>query len=420
MKLPVNLKISKVHMLSRRKQTVVAMLGVTFGIGMFILLIGFMRGMNTFFEDLMLSVTPDIHLYNDYKTDFSSSVTDRMYHRQQDRWVVVHHPKPKQINLNLKNAPGIIEDLRRQPGVLAVSALVSSQILFNYGPVQLAGMADGVDILEEDRVFDLAAKMKSGRPQDLLSTANGILLGYKLAKRLNVTTGDMVTITAPSGIRMRFRVAGTFQFGIATVDDVKAYLNLSGMQQLLGKNADYITNIRIKLQDMKQAPALAPQLARRYGYKADDWETANAAVRAGNFIRDVFAYVLSFTMLLVAGFGIYNIMNLVIAGKMKDIAILKAQGFDKNDIVQIFLSQSVMIGVLGASAGLLLGFSLSYALSRVPWPDDEYMVISHFPVAFDANYYVLGAVYGVLTTLLAGLLPALKAARVDPVAILRG
>lgn len=418
--LPVNLKIMKTHLLSRKKQTIVAMLGVTFGIGMFILMMSFMKGMNDFFEDIMLSVTPDIRIYNDYKTDYSSSITKQFLGQQQSDWIVVRHPRPKQINLNLKNAPGIIEDLKKHNDIEVVSPLVSAQVLFNYGPVQLATILDGVNIREEDRLFGLADKMASGRPEDLLTANNGILLGYKLANKLNVTTGDMVTATAPSGAQLRLRVVGMFKFGIATMDEYKAYVSITSMQQLLGKSRDYITDIRLKLKDMKDAAALAPALAKKYGYKAEDWETVNASVKAGNLIRDTFTYVLSFILLLIAGFGIYNIMNMVIIGKMKDIAILKAEGFARKDIVQIFLSQSLVIGLIGAMAGLLLGFALSYALSKVPWPEDEFIVITHFPVNFDTLYYVVGMIFGLLTTGLAGLFPALKASRVDPVAILRG
>lgn len=420
MTLPVNFKIMKVHLLSRKRQTIVAMLGVTFGIGMFILMMSFMKGMNDFFEGVMLSVTPDIRIYNDFKTDYSSSVTRQYFDENPNNLIVVRHPRPRQINLNLKNAPGIIEDLRENEEVQVVSPLVSVQILFNYGPVQLGAMLDGVDIREEDRLFGLSDKMVDGRPENLLMADNGILLGYKLANKLNVTTGDLVTATAPSGTQLRFRVVGTYKFGIATMDEYKAYVTLTGMQQLLSKSRDYITDIRLKLKDMNRAAALAPSLAEKYSYRADDWETVNASVKAGNLIRDTFTYVLSFTLLLIAGFGIYNIMNMVIIGKMKDIAILKAEGFARKDIVQIFLSQSLIIGLIGSMAGLILGFLLSYGLSKVPWPEDEYFVIKHFPVNFDTSYYVVGMIFGILTTGLAGLLPALKASRVDPVAILRG
>jgi lipoprotein-releasing system permease protein len=420
MNLSVNFKIMKVHLLSRKRQTIVAMLGVTFGIGMFILMMSFMKGMNDFFEDIMLSVTPDIRIYNDYKTDYSTSVAQQYFGDKNNTWIIVRHPRPKQINLNLKNAPGIIDDLRKHNEVQVVSPLVSVQLLFNYGPVQLGAMVDGINIRDEDRLFGLSGKMVSGKPENLLSADNGILLGYKLANKLDVGRGDMVTAVAPSGASLRFRVVGTYKFGIATMDEYKAYVNLTDMQQLLGKSRDYITDIRLKLKDMDQAAIHAPVLAKKYGYKADDWETVNASVKAGNLIRDTFTYVLSFTLLLIAGFGIYNIMNMVIIGKMKDIAILKAEGFARKDIVQIFLSQSLIIGLIGSMAGLLLGFLLSYALSKVPWPEDEYIIIKHFPVNFNTLYYVVGMIFGLLTTGLAGLLPALKASRVDPVAILRG
>jgi len=419
MKLPVNYRIARVHLFTRRRQTLVATLGVTFGIAMFIFMISFMTGVNRIISDILLSVTPDIHLYNDIKTDYRTSITSRFFNDDTGKWIIVRHPRPKQTLINLRNAPGIVSGISRLPGIAAVSPFVSAQVLFNYGPVQLGVVADGVDIREEDKLFDLSAKMITGRPQDLLTTANGILIGRKLAAKLNITTGDIVTATAATGSQMRFRVAGIFEFGLSQVDEGKIYVNLQDMQQLLGKDRDYITDIRIKLKDIDHARAVAGLLARKYGYRADDWETVNASIKAGNRIRNTLTYVVSATMLIVAGFGIYNIMNMVILGKMKDIAILKAQGFDKRDITTIFLSQSMAIGVAGASVGLLLGFLLSYGLSKMRFPTDDFMLIKFYPVTFSTGHYLLGAVFGLLTTLVAGWLPARKAARVDPVTILR-
>ncbi|GAA0564635.1 ABC transporter permease [Chitinophaga japonensis] len=420
MSLQVNLSIARTHLLSRKKQTIIAMLGVTFGIAMFILMISFMKGVNKLLQDLVLSTTPDIHIYNDFKTDYSASIAGRYFNAGNRNWVIVHHPRPKQISLNLRNAPGIVADLRKHEEVVAVSPYLSALTLFHYGPVQWAANLEGVDIREEDRLFGLADKMVSGRPEDLLATDNGIIMGYKLAEDLNLLPGDLVTLTAPSKAQMRFRVVGTYKFGIATVDEYKAYVSLSKMQQLMGKNRDYITDIRIKLKDLDRAVPLAAAFGKKYGYKSEDWETVNASLKASNIIRDTLTYVVSITLLIVAGFGIYNIMNMVIISKMKDIAILKAQGFAGRDIIQIFLSQSLIIGLIGGMAGLLLGFLLSYGLSRVPFPQDDFIIITHFPVLFQGWFYIFGALFGILTTLLAGLLPARKAAKIDPVAILRG
>ncbi|HEU4556165.1 MAG TPA: FtsX-like permease family protein [Chitinophaga sp.] len=419
MPLSLNLDIARVHLLSRKKQTIIAMLGVTFGIAMFVLMISFMKGVNQFLQDLTMATTPDIHIYNKLKTDYSSSLAQQYFADQHNPWVVVRHPRPKQVNLNLKNASGIVNDLHRFEEVVSVSPLLSALVIFNYGPVQWAANVDGVDITAEDRMFDLKEKMLTGKPEDLMGINNGIIMGYKLAADLNLNTGDLVTLTAQSGTQLRCRLVGLFKFGIATMDEYRAYVSLASMQQLLGKHPDYITDIRVKLRDLKDAARMAPVFAKRYGYTADDWETVNAAIKAGNIIRDTLTYVVSFTLLVVAGFGIYNIMNMVITNKLKDIAILKAQGFSGGDIMQIFLSQSLIIGIAGGLLGLLLGYLLSYALSRVPFPDDGYVSIKYFPVLFESQYYIFGMCFGVLTTFMAGMLPAMKASKIDPVAILR-
>jgi len=419
MALPVNLDISKTHLLSRKKQTIVAILGVTFGIAMFILMISFMQGVNKFLEDTMLQATPDIHIFNDLKTDYSVSIAGD-YFKGTDKLIVVDHPKPKQIKLNIKNADAIIADLKTNSSVAAVSPRLSTQVFYNYGPVQINGFIEGVNIIEESRLFNLSEKMVDGKTENLLTTDNGILMGSGLAQKLNVRTGDLVALATPTGSTMRFRIVGIFKIGIGTIDNVKSYVNLPSVQQLLGKDRSYITDINIKLKDNKLAASLSKTMSAKYESKAEDWEVSNSSVTAGNLVRNVLTFVVSITMLVVAGFGIYNIMNMTIANKMKDIAILKAQGFARKDIVQIFLSQSLVIGILGGLSGILLGFTLSYILSRVPFPSNEFIGLKYFPVIFNPKHYAFGMVFGVLTTFVAGLMPSIKASRVDPVAILRG
>jgi lipoprotein-releasing system permease protein len=386
---------------------------------MFIVMISFMQGVNKFLEDTMLQATPDIHIYNDLKTDYTLSIAGE-YFKRQGKLIVVHHPKPKQIRLNLKDGDAIIADLKRNSEVAAVSPMLSSQVFYNYGPVQINGFISGVNIIEESRLFDLSEKMVEGKTENLLTADNGILMGSGLAQKLNVKTGDLVALATPTGSTMRFRIVGIFKIGIGSIDNVKSYVNIASVQQLLGKDKSYITDINIKLKDNKLAASLSKDMTIKYGSKAEDWETSNSSVMAGNLVRNVLTFVVSITMLVVAGFGIYNIMNMTIANKMKDIAILKAQGFARKDIVQIFLSQSLVIGFLGALSGILLGFLLSYLLSCVPFPTNDFIGLKFFPVIFNPKHYGFGMMFGMLTTFVAGLMPSIKASRVDPVAILRG
>lgn len=415
----VNFDIAKTHLLAKPRQTLIAMLGVTFGIGMYILMIGFMTGFNEFLEDSMLSATPDIRIYNDIKTDYNRSILDDISDTNKVL-NIIHHPKPKDINPNVRNAQQIIEDLKADVRIKAVSPQLSTQAFYNYGPVQINGTLNGVDILQESQLTGLGTKMKTGKMENLLTVDNGILLGHSLANKLNVKLGDMVTIATPKGTSMRFRVVGTFQFGLGSLDLVRSYVNLKSVQQLLGKDNQYVTEISMKLKDNTESAEISEELAKRYGTKADDWQTANASAMVSIKIRNVMTVVVSFTLLVVAGFGIYNIMSMTIQNKLKDIAILKAQGFSGRDIRQIFLTESVTIGTLGAVTGLILGYLMSVGVYNLPFPKTEMISITHFPVTFHWYHYAFGVVFGMLTTFIAGLLPSIKASNVDPVAILRG
>jgi lipoprotein-releasing system permease protein len=205
------------------------------------------------------------------------------------------------------------------------------------------------------------------------------------------------------------------------MDETKSYATLATVQKILQRDPSYITDLDLKIKDMAQAPALTEQLKKQLpGVHFEDWETANSSILAGEKIRDVMTAIVSFTLLLVAGFGIYNIMNMNIINKMKDIAILKATGFGGSDITAIFLFQSLIIGIMGGLLGLLIGFGFSYLLSRTPFPAGSFFRISTYPVNFLPQHYIMGVLFGFFTTLFAGFFPSLKASRIDPVRIIRG
>jgi lipoprotein-releasing system permease protein len=122
----------------------------------------------------------------------------------------------------------------------------------------------------------------------------------------------------------------------------------------------------------------------------------------------------------VAGFGIYNILNMLIYEKMNDIAILKATGFSGKDVQMIFMSQAMIIGIVGGVMGLIIGFVLSLLISNVQFQTEALPTIKTFPVNFNAWFYIIGIVFALISTFFAGYLPAKKAKKIDPVKIIRG
>jgi lipoprotein-releasing system permease protein len=414
----LSLRIAWVHLMAKKRQTLVAMLGVTFGISMFIVMISFMSGVNDYLMDLALDGSPHVHIYNPVKIErpaIASSVYDT-----SKTWIKVHHQRPKLEQTKIRNGQKIVDEIKLIPEVSKVSPSLSSQVFFNNGPLQFSGTMLGIDVETENEMYKLYEKIETGSIEKMLSNRDGILLGENLAKKLNVNVGDRVNLSAPTGGSFMLKVVGTFSFGMTLIDETRCYVSIQTAQKILGKPANYFTDINIKLKDYNKSQQLTKQFETMFGYKAEDWQQANASILAGEVIRNTLTYVVAITMLVVAGFGIYNIMNMTVVNKMRDIAILKATGFESKDIISIFLFQSIIIGISGAIIGVILGAAISFGIDQIPFPARELIKLETFPVAYNIKHYGMAIFFGFLTTLFAGYFPSKKASKIDPVAIIRG
>lgn len=413
-------QIASTHLLTKKKQSIIAMLGVTFGISMFIIMVSFMTGVNQFLEDMAMDNTPHLHIYKSIDIqDKKIAATDKP--ADDKGWYVVSHQRAKNELPKIKNGLMLMQQIEQMPEVLGVAPQVSSQVFYNNGPTQIPGNIYGIDVKRQEALFSMSKKMDEGEVDELLKGSDVLLMGKGLAKKMNVKTGDRVSVTTPQGNNLNMKVAGIFSFGIVAMDDSRCYATIATVQKVLQKDPSYITDLNIKLKDINAAAKFRGMLENTLtDVRIEDWEQANSGLLAGEKIRNIMLVVVSATLLTVAGFGIYNIMNMNIINKMKDIAILKATGFQGNDITGIFLLQSIMIGLAGGLLGLGIGFFFSYLLSRAPFPAAEFLRISTFPVNFKLQHYMIGLFFGFLTTLFAGYFPSKRASKVDPVQIIRG
>ena len=188
----------------------------------------------------------------------------------------------------------------------------------------------------------------------------------------------------------------------------------------MGKSSNYITDIQVKLFDLKTAPVVSKEFENIFQVDATDIQTANSQFETGSSIRTLISYAVGITLLIVAGFGIYNILNMMIFEKMDSIAILKATGFSGKDVKRIFLFIALSIGLFGGLAGLICGFGLSSIIDQVPFNTPSLPTIKTYPVNYDPVYYFIAGIFSLVTTYMAGWFPSRKASKVDPVVIIRG
>jgi len=252
---------------------------------------------------------------------------------------------------------------------------------------------------------------------DLNYRKSGIILGKVLAENLGVKVNDNINILTSDGISKNLVVVGIIETSIKEVDKSKAYINIASARQILSKNQDYASDILVNIKDKEKTEPLIKRIVPVIPYQVESWQVANQQLVAMTQIRNILAIAVSLAILLVAGFGIYNIMNMTINEKIKEIAILKAMGFSGGDIKTIFLSQAVIIGIVGDILGVLLGYFISMSVNQVPF---EIAGLKTLPIQFSVADFILAIAFGVITTLLAGYFPASKASKIDPVNIIRG
>ncbi|MBC9795786.1 ABC transporter permease [Sinomicrobium weinanense] len=414
----VLLEIARTHLFTRMKSTTTASLGVTFGIGAYITLVSFMTGLNRMLDDLILNQTPHIHLYNEIEPSEQQPVN--LYLEPENAFHVVHSVKPRQSQKKIHNAYPILQYLKEDPAVKGATPQLRAQIFYLSGSIELGGNLTGIDIMEEVCLSNIRDYIIEGTPEALDNSESGILLGAGLARKMSLSTGDRIQVSTVKGAVFPLKIVGLYQSGIADIDNVQGFAGLKTVQRILGEPRNYITDINIKLLDIDKAPAMARQLKRLFGVKATDINEANAQFETGSDIRNLITYSVSVTLLIVAGFGIYNILNMLIYEKMKDIAILKATGFSGGDVQFIFISQAIIIGVAGGILGLLVGFMLSRLIDGIAFETEALPTITTYPINYNPWFYIIGLSFALLSTFIAGYLPADKARKIDPVKIIRG
>src|ERR1051326_7912822 len=421
MKMPIRktpvIKIALTHLFSKKRQTIVAMLGVTFGIAIFIFQAGLITGFQSTFIEQTVNTTANIRIYNE-SNKISPPILSAV-DTSSKKWFVVNNQKPKDELPKLRNGEQIISILEKDPEVEGVSPFLGSQAIFKLGVAQVSGRVSGVDIVKENALFNVEKNMVEGTIINLQTIPNGIMLGSGLAELLGAKMNDNMTVISPQGVELEMKVVGINRSGLTEVDKTRAYINIRNAQKLLQVDGDYITDINIKLKNIDKAEDLAKKYERKFGYRALDWKEANANIFGIFKIQNLITYLIIISILIVSGFGIFNILMMIIYEKMGDIAILKAIGFKDRDIRKIFLTESLIIGFFGGILGLILGFTLQKIIGNIKMDIKGFVSMEYLKFNSSPAFFVFAYFFGLIVTAIAGYIPARKASRLDPIDIIR-
>jgi lipoprotein-releasing system permease protein len=404
----INSDIAKTYIFSNKKLTAVAALGVLLGMSIYIFMNCMLVSFNRIGNDAIFKVTSHIRVYNDDVISQNLVADDGFKY-------LISNPKvvPK-IN-TIINPKGIEELILHQKDVTIVTPQVNTSVFYNNGKSQISGICVGINPEAADLMYNIKSSLVDGDFDQLKTNPNGIFIGSGVAEKMNLTLSDNINLTSQKGVSKTLKVVGIFKTNNYQIDKTKSYINIGTAQQLLNEGSSYITDINVNINDPEKVEEVVKRLSEITGYKAESWKESNETIVAANKMRKIVITCVSSTLLLVAGFGIYNILNMTVSQKINDIAILKAMGFKGKDVIRIFVTQALTIGIMGVIGGMLMATLLITILKKVYVGGD----IGYFPVNYEPQKFLQGAVIGLIITFFAGYFPAKKAAQVDPVSIFR-
>jgi lipoprotein-releasing system permease protein len=404
----INTKIAYNYIKNNKRLTVVAALGILIGMSVYIFLNSMLAGFDTKTNELVFRTIPAIKVFKDDELS-------KPFVYFKDKLSVIINPKIVPNANSISDPNSLIQFLENQKDVLVVTPQVSVSLFYNNGKTQFPGSGIGIIPDGADKMYDIKSTMVDGSFDRLKSTLNGIVVGSGIAKKMNLGVDDNLTLTSSKGVAKTYYVVGIFKTNNSSVDKRTSYINLNSAQQLLQEGSSYVSDINIKITDPEKSEEMAAKFAKLVPYKVEGWKEANASLVSTSKIRKIILTFVSITVLIVAAFGIYSIVNMTVTQKINDIAILKAIGFKGKDIVQIFVIQAISIGMIGVLGGVCVAILMVAALKKVYISAD----VGYFPIYYEPMKFLQGILVGLGVTFFAGYIPAKKASNVDPVEIFR-
>jgi lipoprotein-releasing system permease protein len=244
-------------------------------------------------------------------------------------------------------------------------------------------------------------------------------MGAKLMDLLGTRLFETILISTGSAPPQAFKVVGSFETGIKTVDEATSFTSLADAQKLRGTPSE-VTDIAVKLIDPGIAREKAESWKRSRGDKVQSWQESSAAILSVFKTQDIVRKSMTISIIIVAGFGIYNILSILVGQKRRDIAILRSMGFSPNDIVRLFFNQGMILGIFGGVLGLFLGYLICIGMSHIEVvPGRMSGPGNHMIISFDFIIYLKAIGIAVVTAMASSIIPARAGGKLEPMEIIR-
>ncbi|NCS93636.1 MAG: ABC transporter permease [Leptospira sp.] len=405
------------QLFTQKKQSLLALLGIVLGTAAYVVISGIMLGFQLYIVDQLIN--NDAHVKISAKETYVTpeSVEENLYSEHQIiNWKVL--PSGRRDNTSIYHPQGWFERLESHPAVMSYSPQIIAQVIARRGKSSVGASIIGVNPEKQMSVTNIKDYIIQGKFTDIGHTGNKIIVGDALLNKMGGAIGENILLSVGKGNPIPFKVVGIFHLGIKGIDDTLIYGALLDIQQL-NSTPSQINSISIKLFDIELALPLATQWSETSIDKVESWEQANANFLSIFKMQDIVRNSMTISITVVACFGIYNILNMLVNQKKREIAILRSIGYETSDIRNLFVIQGIILGFIGGLAGLVIGFLICVYLSTMEAGTGLSAKGGTMLVSFEIMIYVKAFLLAFIASLIAGYLPARAASKMTPIEIIR-
>ncbi len=402
------------HILVRKMQSLVTLLGIFIGTVAFIVISSFFQASQNSMIASMVSGDPHIRIQAREREIVKDDVERILFpDMQYVNWK--RTPSGSRASAAIENPHGWIEKLKKDPNVIATTPVYSATALVSYNKTTYSISVTGMRPSEQVKVTNIEDNMIAGSLLDLNKGTGRIVIGKELAAILAKQVGDTITMTSTAGTQTPFKIVGIFSTGNKFSDRGNAYALLEDAQKL-GRAAGKVSQISVKVKNFREAASMADHWKTTAFDKVQSWDQLNENLMSMFTTQDITRYTVTGVILMVAGFGIYNILNMVVMQKRKDIAILRSMGYEQRDITTLFLFQGIALGITGGLLGCLVGYLISVGVGDISMGGPRSMT---FRLEFDIETYFKALLISNGVALAASFFPARSASKMSPIEIIR-
>lgn len=411
-----NVAIAWRFLLAKRRAMLMSLAGIVFGVAFFIVTQAQTSGFQRFFVSTILGTNGALRIQD----RFQDTVTSMIAKSASGNARVEIAMRDGQTYIpGIKHPQAVLDALRQFRSVTGSSAVLRGNVTIRSGFKTDSGRLHGIDLDSYLEVSELANQTPEDQMQDFAQSSDGILVGELLAGRLDLRTGDPVFIEGRNGNQFRFRVSGIFSTGIGLVDQSYFYAHLRGVRSVL-EEWDGVTYVQVALRDPDRAPEIARHMESVLGHVVASWQERERTWLEVFRVLRLSSGISMSTIILIAGLGMFNTLAIIVMERAREIAILRSIGYTRFDILKIFLYQGAIIYVLGIILGSMAGAGLTAMIESYPIHVRGLFSADHFIMEWSLSHYGWAAFVTGIVVLLASILPARRAARIEPGAVIRG